>query len=56
MNNKSLSGDACGAWWLSGKFGALHPEGRGFEAAWQLEWDSSCHAGALGKFFTHSCL
>ena len=39
-----------GAWWLSGKFGALSPKGRRFES-------HSCHhVGTLGKFFTHSCM
>ena len=38
------------AWWLSGKFGALRPEGRNFES------HSSRHVGTLGKSFTRSCL
>ena len=38
------------AWWLSGKFGALRPEGR------RLESRSSRHVETLGKWFTHSCL
>src|SRR6218665_1778211 len=36
----------CGVWWLSGKFGALRPEGREFES------HSSHHVGTLGKSFT----
>jgi|SRR6218665_1025560 len=39
-----------GAWWLSGRFGALCPEGRKFE------YPSSRHVGTLGKIFTRSCL
>ena len=27
-----VSSEFCGAWWLSGKFSALHPEGRRFES------------------------
>ena len=41
---------SCGAWWLSGKSGALHPEGRRFKT------HSSRHVRTLGKSFTHSCL
>ena len=41
---------AMGAWWLSGKFGALHLQGRWFEPY------SSRHVGILGKSFTRSCL
>jgi len=37
-----------GAWWLSGRFGALHPEGRRFQS------HSSHHVGTLGMFFTRS--
>ena len=37
-------------WWLSGRFGALHSEGRSLESL------SSCHVGTLGKSFTRSCL
>ena len=40
----------CGAWWVCGKFGALHPEGRRFVS------HSSRLVGTLGKSFTHSCL
>jgi len=40
----------CGTWYLSGKFGALRPQGRSFES------HSSLHVGTLGKSFTHSCL
>ena len=32
-----------GAWWLTGKFGALRPEGRGFESHF------SSHVGTFGK-------
>src|SRR6218665_253388 len=39
-----------GEWWLSGKFSALHPQGRRFEP------HSSHHIGTLGKSFSHSCL
>ena len=39
-----------GAWWLSGKFGALHPEGRRFES------HSSHHVGTLSKTFIRSWL
>src|SRR6218665_1050226 len=39
-----------GAWWLSGRFDALPPEGRRFES------HSSRHVGTLGKSFTRSCL
>src|SRR6218665_1370626 len=39
-----------GVWWLSGKFGELHPVGRRFES------HTSSHIGTLGKPFTHSCL
>jgi len=37
-------------WWLNGRFGALHLEGRKFES------HSSRHVGTLGKCFTRSCL
>ena len=40
----------CWAWWLSGRFGALCPEGRRFES------HCSRHIGTLGKSFTRSCL
>ena len=40
----------CGAWWLSGRFGALRPDGRRFES------HSSHHVGTLGKSFTYSCM
>src|SRR6218665_1386742 len=33
----------CGAWWLSGKFGAFRLEGR------RVESHSSCHIGTLRK-------
>ena len=36
-------------WWLSGKFGALHQQGRRFEP------HSSHHVGTLDKSFTRSC-
>src|SRR6218665_3394898 len=39
-----------GAWWLSGKVGALRPGGRRFES------HSIRHLGTLGKPFTHSFL
>ena len=39
-----------GAWWLSGRFGALHLDGRKFE------YQSSHHVWILDKSFTHSCL
>ena len=39
-----------GAWWLSGRFGALRPEGRKFET------NSSRNVGTLGKYFNRSCL
>ena len=39
-----------GAWWISGRFGALHPQGHRFESY------SSHHVGTLGKSFTQSCL
>jgi len=39
-----------GAWWLSGKFGALRPEGC------RAEFHNSHHVGTLGKIFTCSCL
>src|SRR6218665_2562719 len=38
------------AWWHIGKLDAFHPIGRGFESR------SRCHAGILGKSFTHSGL
>ena len=38
------------AWWLSGEFWAVRPEGRRFES------HSSRHVGTLGKSFTLSCL
>ena len=38
------------AWWLCGKFGALHLQDHRFEP------HSSCHIGTLGKSFTHNCL
>src|SRR6218665_2146431 len=41
---------SCGSWWLSGKFGALHPEERKFES------HSSRHVWTLGKPLTHSYL
>ena len=45
-----LDSDFCyGAWWLSGRFGALGPEGRRFES------HSSRHAGTLDKSLTRSC-
>ena len=37
------------AWWLSGRFGALHLGGRRFKS-------TSHHVGTLGKSFTHICL
>ena len=40
----------CGLWWLCGRFGAMRPEGRGFES------HSSRHIGTSGKSFTRSCL
>ena len=40
----------CGAWWLSGKFGALHSKSRRFESTY------SHHVGTLGKSCTHSSL
>ena len=39
-----------GAWWLSGRFGALHPEDFRFESL------SSQNIVTLGKFFNRSCL
>ena len=42
---------SCGAWWFSGKFDALHPEGRRFESS-----HSRRHVEILDKSFTHSCL
>ena len=42
--------DTSGEWYLSGKFGALCPEGHRFES------HSGRHVGTLGKSFTHSCL
>ena len=47
--SKSMS---IGAWWLSGRFGALRLEGRRFES------HSTATQGplAMGKFFTHSYL
>src|SRR5688572_29209167 len=56
-----------GARWCRGMFGALQPEGSGFEStsggifgALQpegcgLESTSSCRVGTLGKSFTHNC-
>ena|SRR6218665_1642599 len=38
------------AWWRSGKFGVLHPQGHRFKP------HSSRHVGTLGKSFTRSCL
>ena len=50
-NDKDVMYCYCGAWWwLSGKFGALRPEGCRFES------NSSHHVGTLGKSFTHGCL
>ena len=40
----------CGAWWLIGRFNAVHLKGRGFES------HSSRHVGTFGKSFTHNCL
>ena len=40
----------CGAWWLSGKFGALRPEGRRFKSHCGRQVGTSSHS------FTHSCL
>ena len=37
-------------WWLSGRVGALCPQGRKFESR------SSRHVGTLGESFTRSCL
>ena len=45
-----LCGLDIGAWWLSGRFGALCAEGRRFE------FHSSRHVGTLSKSFTNSCL
>src|SRR6218665_597425 len=40
-----------GVWWLNGRFGALHPEGRRFES------HSICHVVILDKSFIRSfCL
>src|SRR6218665_196411 len=39
-----------GVWSLSGRFGALRPEGR------RVEFQSSHNVGILGKYFTPSCL
>ena len=39
-----------GASWLSGKFGALRPEGSRFKS------HSSHHIGTIGKSFTQCCL
>ena len=41
---------SCGAWWLSGKFGALHQECSRFES------HSRRQVGILDKSFTRSCL
>ena len=43
----------CRAWWLSGKFGSVRPEGRRFESHSSRQ---SRHVGTLGKSFTRSCL
>src|SRR6218665_959441 len=39
----------CWVWWLSGKFGALRPDGRRFES------HSSRYVRTLGKSFARSC-
>ena len=39
-----------GAWWLSGRIGALRPEGRRFESR------SGHHVGTLRKFLAHNAL
>ena len=44
----AYSGLRSGTWWLSGSFGALHPEGRRFK--------SHSHVSTLDKSFTRSCL
>ena len=49
--NPGLCGPTCGrAWWLSGKFGVLRPQGHRFVP------HCSRHVGNLGKSFTRSCL
>src|SRR6218665_540771 len=40
----------CGAWWFSGRVGALRLEGCNFESY------SNHHLGTMGKSFTRSCL
>src|SRR6218665_1998027 len=37
---------SCGTWWLTDRFDAFRPKGRGFESR------SSRHVGTLGKSFT----
>src|SRR6218665_2990224 len=39
-----------GTWWISGIFGALHPESSRFKS------HCSRHVRTLGKSFTHNCL
>ena len=41
-----------GAWWLSGRFGALSPEGRRFET----HSSRQVRVRTLDKSFTYSCL